>query len=131
MLLLAQNAKLSEEQHTNELSFSTMTAGKLCLLRLAQEEAFSEDISHLQLGKSVLKGSCLARLPQVFLEDRLLRIKGCLMKADMTEEEIYPIITPKGHLTLLVCHQHKLLKHAGIEAMLTALRGEYWIISAS
>jgi hypothetical protein len=39
------------------------------------------------------------------------------------------VILPKGHLSkILVRSQHYLLKHAGVETLITTLRDEYWIV---
>lgn len=44
-------------------------------------------------------------------------------------QEKHPIILPKGHLTkLLVEYQHRVLKHAGVNTVVSSLRNEYWII---
>ncbi|XP_043207007.1 uncharacterized protein LOC122373228 [Amphibalanus amphitrite] len=49
----------------------------------------------------------------------------------MTLGDKCPILIPKGHLAdLIISFQHVLLKHAGVDSLLTTLRREYWIVGA-
>ena len=62
-------------------------------------------------------------------KDCLLRIKGRLQLSDLSYDEKHPIILPKCHiLKLLVRFQHEILKHAGVDTVITSLRNSYWII---
>ncbi|XP_043228193.1 uncharacterized protein LOC122384656 [Amphibalanus amphitrite] len=58
-------------------------------------------------------------------------MKGRLQLSDLSVEEKNPIILPKCHLSLLIIRfQHRLMSHAGVGTLLSALRRTYWIVSA-
>ena len=43
--------------------------------------------------------------------------------------EVLTFIIPKGHVAkLFVVFQHRLLKHAGVDTVVSSLRSEYWIV---
>ena len=46
-------------------------------------------------------------------------------------ESKQPILIPKSHLAVrLVRFQHQLLKHSGVDVLLTSLRNQFWIVGA-
>ena len=63
--------------------------------------------------------------------DGLIRVYGRLAQAQgMSYDERHPIILPKCHVTyLLVRSQHEMMKHCGVNTVITALRNKYWIVS--
>ena len=61
-------------------------------------------------------------------EDGLLRIKGRLQLSDLAYAEKHPIILPNCHLMKLLRFQHYLLKHAGVNTMISSFLGNYWIV---
>lgn len=114
-----------------ELTFEELEKAKFVLIRETQYQAFLQEIEDLKKGTPVSKRSKIYKLSPYLDDDGLLRIKGRLDYSDMSFESKHPIIVPTGHLaTLLVRHQHQLLKHAGVGAMLTSLRNQYWILGA-
>ena len=65
-----------------------------------------------------------------FLEEGILRVGGRLKRADLPHETKHPAILPqKSHVTtLLICHAHKRLGHAGHVHVIATLREKYWIV---
>ena len=61
----------------------------------------------------------------------LITIYGRLEKAPaLLFDEKHPILLPYCHITYLVVKdQHELMKHAGVNTLITAVRGKYWILS--
>ena len=114
-----------------ELTFLELEMAKFVLFREVQRQSFTQEFEDLQKGDSVSRRSKIFKLSPYLEKDGLLRIKGRLDYSDMSFESKHPIIIPAGHLAiLLVRHHHLLLKHAGVGAMLTSLRNEYWILGA-
>jgi len=114
-----------------ELTYEELEKAKFVLLRDAQSHSFPQEIEDLKKGVLISRKSKIYKLSPYLDDDGLLRIKGRLDHADMSFESKHPIIVPAGHLALLlVRHQHLLLKHAGVGAMLTSLRNQYWILGA-
>jgi len=114
-----------------DLSLEELEKAKQVLLWDAQLQVYPEEYADLQMGASVSKKSPLYKLTPFLGKDGLLRVKGRLDFADMSYDSKHPIIVPAGHLaTLIVRHQHQLLKHAGVGAMLSSLRDQYHIMGA-
>ena len=58
-----------------------------------------------------------------------MRVKGRLQLSDLSYESKHPIILPKSHLSyLMVLFQHKFMKHASVNSIVSSLRAAYWIL---
>lgn len=118
-----------EERKSGELSYNDLCAAKLVLFRQVQGLHFQTEVKLLKQNKNVPKSSVLFKLSPFLDEDGLLRVRGRLQTSRLSFEEKHPIILPKDYTSkLLVRFQHGLLKHAGVETLLSSLRGSYWII---
>ena len=64
--------------------------------------------------------------------DGLLRCRGRLENADVTDNVKYPYLLIKEHrfTELVVIYSHELVLHNGLRETLTQLRSEYWIVKA-
>ncbi|GFR78192.1 DUF1758 and Peptidase A17 domain containing prote in [Elysia marginata] len=80
----------------------------------------------------VRKSSLISKLSvSPFLgEDELVRVKGRLDNAPSHKyDERHPVVLSKGHFSLmLIRSQHKQMKDAGVETLITAMRNKYWIV---
>lgn len=113
----------SAEGRGTALTYDELVAAKTCLLSMVQDEAFGPELGALRAGKLVSQSSSVWKLLPFLGEDGLLRMGGQLENADMSMDERDPIIVPRGHLALLLVRfQRHLLKHAGVESVLCALR---------
>ncbi len=103
------------------------------VMRLAQEEAFSQEMKLLQKGKSLQNSSPLFRLDPI-LEGGALRVGGRLNQSSLSLEVKHPLILPKGgHITkLILTHCHERICHQGRNQTLTELRANgFWVIGGS
>jgi len=122
-------SNLRSEKVSGELSYNELTKAKNFLFRHTQKRAYGTEFEKLKAGKNLSKSSSLYKLDPFIGKDNLLRIKGRLEKSQLSYDEKHPIILPNDHLaTLLVMFQHKMLKHAGVETMVSSLRDGYWIV---
>ncbi|XP_043195478.1 uncharacterized protein LOC122366890 [Amphibalanus amphitrite] len=113
------------------LSFVELREAKMCLIKLTQLQAYPTELNALGRGKPLSGGSRVASLRPFLDEQGLLRVRSRLVNSDMTLGDKCPILIPKGHLAdLIISFQHVLLKHAGVDSLLTTLRREYWIVGA-
>ena len=118
-----------KDRKLTDLTYEELIEAKKLLFKCVQKEAFSQDIQALKQGKTVYRGSAIAKLDPFLAEDGLLRVKGRLQQSDLTFEEKHPVILPKCHLVhILIRHQHEKMKHAGVDTVISALRNNYWII---
>ncbi|XP_062413389.1 uncharacterized protein LOC119222763 [Pungitius pungitius] len=100
------------------------------IIRAAQEDVFAKELTALELGNAVSKNSSLHKLRPV-LEGGLMRVGGRLKHADLSAQEINPIIVPKtSHVSLLLVRQyHEEVKHQGRHLTEGALRAAgFWVI---
>jgi len=125
-----KNARSPLKEH-GPLSLDELVQAKVWMIGVVQKEAYPEEFQALEKKEQVSRKSTIYKLSPYVGKDGLLRVRGRLQCADLTYEEKHPIIIPRGHLAVLIVRfQHILLKHAGVNAMLTSLRGEYWIVGA-
>lgn len=116
---------------SGELSLGEMVQAKLVLTQSVQRQAFPQEMRVLEQGGAVSRKSQLYKCTPYLDEDGLMRMKGRLDRSELTFNEKHPIIVPRSHFAVIVvCFQHQLLKHAGVNAMLVSLRGTYWIMGA-
>ena len=125
-----QNLKSSlADRWKGDLSFDELQAAKQWLIRAEQENAFSAELDALRKGRKIPKCSPLVKLSPFVAEDGFLHVQGRLQFSQLCWEEKHPIILPKSHLTLLLTRfQHSLMKHAGVSAMISSLRNQFWIL---
>ena len=83
----------------------------------------------LKQNKVVSRSSVLFKLSPCLDAEGLLRVRGRLQTSMLSHEEKHPIILPRDYTSkLLVRFQHRLLKHAGVDTLLTSLLRSYRII---
>ena len=104
---------------------------KIELLKQLQGEYYGKEIKELCSGKVVGPKSSIASLSPFMGDDGLIRVHGRLDHAPgMTYDERHPVLLPKCRVTyLLVRSQHEMMKHCGINTVITAMRNKYWIVA--
>ena len=133
ILIFVKNARCPQGRESSpDLSSAETEAGRIMVLKGIQNEFYNEDISDLKNGKCIQKTSFIYQLSPFIGEDGLIRIYGRIEKAPaLLYDEKRPILLPKCHITyLLVKYQHELMKHAGVNTLITAVRGKYWLEKA-
>ena len=119
------------ERVVGDMTLDEYARAKRKLFSHIQYVTYGAEIENLKEGKPVSKSSSLLKLSPVVGNDGLLRVGGRLEYSELTYAEKHPIILPRGHFSVLIVRsEHKRLKHAGVETMLTNIRDEYWIIGA-
>lgn len=111
---------------TDELQTATQT-----LVRIAQQESFTEDLKCIQNSKQVKSNSKLKSLAPIMV-DGILRVGGRLRNAAISRDRKHPIILATHHpLTRLIMHfYHKNLLHAGPQLLISAIREKFWPLRA-
>ncbi|XP_064643607.1 uncharacterized protein LOC135497702 [Lineus longissimus] len=124
-----QNMDKTKQHVSGKLSLQECATAKQIMLKHVQSVAYSAEIEALKQGKSVGKSSPLLKLNPAIGKDGLVRIGGRLENSQLTYAEKHPVIVPKGRFaTLLIRSEHFRAKHAGVEAMITTIRDNYWVI---
>ena len=134
----------------NPVDVEALQRAELQIIKMAQSEAFQEEIQllrdvnvKLQVAdqdinkdkiKMMKKSSSLYKLDPFLDEDGVLRVGGRLGKSSVPYDVKYPVILPKkGHVTnLILCHYHQLVKHQGRGITQNEIRSSgYWIVGGS
>ncbi|XP_042860480.1 uncharacterized protein LOC122246179 [Penaeus japonicus] len=112
------------------LTAEEIELASLKLIYNIQHEAFANKIRLLSSNKTLPLSSKLRKLDP-FIDDKgLLRIKGRLEFSELDYDIKHPFKIPKGkYAKLLIKFQHKYLKHAGVDSVISFIRTQFWIIS--
>ncbi|XP_072400503.1 uncharacterized protein [Diabrotica undecimpunctata] len=118
------------ERTFNDLICEEFACSLICLIRIVQNQSFSDDFTHLKKhGKVDHKTNLLTHTLNPFLDqDDIVRVGGRIHNADISYERKHPIVIPqKHHLTdIHVRHEHMKLQHTGPQLLLSSLREKYW-----
>ena len=128
ILSFVKNARcLQGRESSPDLSSAEIETGRIMVGKSVQNELYNEEISDLKNGKCVRKTSSIYHLSPFIGEDRLIRVYGRLEKAPaLLYDERHPFLLPKCNITyLLVKDQGELMKHAGVNTLITTVRGKY------
>nr|XP_034824260.1 uncharacterized protein LOC117982083 [Maniola hyperantus] len=117
--------KMSKQLEVRDLQM----AEKLWLER-AQVDSFASEIQLLKRGEKIPRSSRLYKLDPEYGSDRLLRLRGRITAAPVTQDQKQPIILDGRHqLTrMLIQKEHEAAGHAGNERVVNDLRQRYWIL---
>ena len=129
VLRFIKNLKRSAvDRLTQDLSLQELVEAKSVLIKEVQRVSYQEEITSLQQGRAQSRQSSLFKLAPFLASDGLLRVQGRLHLSALSYEEKHPIIIPRGHFALLyVRFMHELLKHAGVQTLITTIRNDFWI----
>lgn len=115
------------------LNITDLEAAERYWIQEIQAENFPEEVATLKNGGEVRKDSKLVKLtPYYDEEDGLIKMKGRIQYAEISEDEKHPIILPaKSYIVKLIIEEvHRKQLHAGINQTLVALRNKFWVIKA-
>ncbi|XP_058817515.1 uncharacterized protein LOC131680822 [Topomyia yanbarensis] len=113
------------------LSVTQLTEAHSQLVRLAQADAFQEELRALKTENSVSKRSSI-RLLNPFIDQKgTLRVGGRLRLSDKSFPAKHPALLPSFHpfTRLLLTSYHLKLLHGGGQLTLALVREEYWPIN--
>ncbi|XP_073943295.1 uncharacterized protein [Choristoneura fumiferana] len=134
--LLAHNSPNSKTINNSSpfkltpLSAMEIQKAEIAILRKAQTDSFSEEISLLRDSKPLPKSSKLKSLCPIFDEDGLLRLDSRIKHMKNTDyATTSPIILDGRHpaVRLLVHHYHVQAAHAFNELVTNELKQRFWI----
>ena len=100
------------------------------IIKLIEQNAFADVISILQKGKQIEVKHNILKLDPFLDDEQILRVGGRLKNADLTFNQIHPILLPKTHhvTDLIIKQYHELNYHSGIQNTLYAIRLNFWIL---
>ena len=117
----------SRKKQQGKLLPEEVSSARLQVLRWTQLEVFSREMADLEAKKEIRYSKVYKLRP--FLEDGMLKVGSRLQFSDLSYEEKYPLLLPRGHVSLLlVRHFHFSMHHAGVKLLIVRVRSEYWIL---
>lgn len=129
--LLSKN----KQYRTNSyISPSEYEAALTTVVRMVQQEAYSEEIAEIEANKTVTKGSSLFALhPFLSIQDKTLRVCGRLGNSlHLNYDQKFPLILPRFHVfsQLIVRQAHLMTLHGTQQETLMFVCQRFHIIKA-
>ncbi|XP_050743161.1 uncharacterized protein LOC127010960 [Drosophila biarmipes] len=117
---------------TGPIQVSEFQQALFALVRMVQQEVYSEELSRLRSNKFLSKHNKLSQLSPFLDDEGLMRVKGRLKNAlQLSISQRTPIILPKAHhLTILVIRNaHHNTLHGGVQLTLATIHQVFWIVN--
>lgn len=129
VLRFINNCK-GQRNSSQALSVEELQKAGTLLIKLSQFETFYEEIETLSKGHQLHKRSKLLALNPFVDTEKVLRVGGRLGNSSFDYNKKHPVLLDAKHSVtkLLMKHEHLRLFHAGPQALLAAIREEYWPI---
>lgn len=132
----SQRIQRCETKNQESTSLEERKEAKLAIVKLVQEDTFSDEIKSLKLKKAIAKTKDhkLHKLSQFLDEKGILRVGGCLSQATLHPHIKHPAILPKiSHVSaLLIKHFLEKVHRQGRGMMMNELRAKgWWILGCS
>ncbi|KAF2888623.1 hypothetical protein ILUMI_17550 [Ignelater luminosus] len=119
-----------DSTETNYLTINEVEAAEIALLKIAQIQAFSNELCCLQRDQKVGPFSSLKSLAPFLDSSGIMRVGGRLIHSDLSYDQKHQIIIPYSHslTTLIISCEHRRSLHAGAQTTLSFVRQKYWPI---
>lgn len=126
-----KNCQLKGSRLVGPLTVAELEESKKKLVRMVQGRNFGADIQALGNGRPVPNNSKLLSLYPFLDTDGILRVGGRLENSELSFNQRHPMVLPQGNTftKLLIMHYHYKNLHMGPQALLGAIRAEYWPLS--
>lgn len=111
----------------NEVESSDLNFAEIEIVKVIQNEHFSDDIQKLK--NNVPCSKTLVKLSP-FLDSGVIRVGGRLSNSALGYEQQHPVVLPSKHqvVKLIVEHYHRANLHTGPHLLLSILRRKFWIL---
>lgn len=123
----------SKAQYGNFVTVDERRTAADTIIKLLQQQAFSQEMEVLKVGDNLPSSSPLFRVDPV-LDQGLLRVGGRLKKSTLCQGLKHPLILPKDHhiTKLIIAHFHAQICHQGRSQTLMEIRSNgFWVIGGS
>lgn len=115
-----------------QVSVREMRYASIMIVKIIQNESFSDEKKCLKNKQNINKKSKLIKL-NVFIDDEeMIRVGGRLKNSNIPFDAKHQIILPKNNevTNLIITEAHKLALHGGPKVVESVLRQKYWIIDS-
>lgn len=117
-----------KEPKSGPLSVQELAKALISAIKMCQSSEFHQELRDLRNQKQLISKSRILNLHPFLDAEGIIRVGGRLRHAPIEYSRKYPIILPnKHHLTeLIIRNTHYRNLHAGPQAILAAVRNNYW-----
>ena len=119
---------------TNPITVNELNQTESKLIKLLQENSFSEEMKYLKVKQGCTKASPLCKLDPFIDDNGLLRVGGRLQSHFSPYNVNHTVILPKNeHLTsLIISYYHERVHHQGKGITVNEIRANgYWILGVT
>lgn len=122
--------KNSKERLLSKLSVNEIEMAIHTIVKMVQEESFSNEIKLLKNSRLLSKNNKLRSLDPFLDQNGILRVGGRLVNANLKFDSKHPILVPSHHhfTNILIRHEHFKKLHLGPQTLLAIVRQTYWIL---
>lgn len=115
---------------SKNLSSEEINNAFIILIKIAQHETFKQEILELEKSKELSSNSKLLNLRPFLDKNKILRVGGRLVNAQISYEQQHPIILAQKHkfTEMIVLNEHIKNLHAGNQTLLSIVRLRFWPI---
>ncbi|XP_062703655.1 uncharacterized protein LOC134286102 [Aedes albopictus] len=127
-----RNCRNATRQRTSLLNIDELMESENSIIRLVQQQAFSQEWKQLWNNLPVSPKSRLKWFHPFVSSEQLIRIGGRLGNAVQPYDTKHQILLPRSHplSLLLIRNYHERHLHAAPQLLLSILRQRYWVIGA-
>lgn len=120
--------RTSQRKNAVFLTAPEINAAKTALVRLVQQEIFSEEIKSLKKTYQVSLKSLLKLLSPFIDKEGIIRVGGRLRYSLEDYATRHPAVLPQSHVftRMLIEYYHLQTHHGGHQATLSVMRQEFW-----
>lgn len=100
-------------------------------IRFFQHKHLAEEFKYLQGKKEAWRPSLVSQLDLFLVGSGIIRCKGRLQNAGISESAKHPVLIPKNTVLarLLITSVHQRIAHYGVDYTIAHLMQKYWILS--
>ena len=123
-----ETRKSPEQSSKGELNVQELNQAEMLWIKIVQTASFAKELEFLQSRRGTFPPVYVTQF-NLFLDDQqIIRCKGRVSNAPLSEERKYPILLPSKHqlTNLIIQDVHSKIKHSGIKDTLTTIRERFW-----
>ncbi len=127
--ILLARVRGSDVNTTFNLAIGELRSAEENIVKLCQKEAYPKEYKALQNANLKEPQSNITKQLGLYMEQGMIKCRGRIQFADISESAKYPILLPRDHhvTQLLIKKCHVINKHYGINHVVAYMRQKWWI----
>ncbi|MCP4253045.1 MAG: hypothetical protein GY775_06490, partial [Candidatus Scalindua sp.] len=127
--ILLARVRGSDVNTTSNLAIGELRSAEENVVKLCQKEAYSKEYKALLNVNLKEPHSNITKQLGLYMEQGMIKCRGRIQFADISESAKYPILLPRDHhvTQLLIKKCHVINKHYGVNHVVAYMRQKWWI----